>query len=187
MRCEVALEAAECFAVGLPRRFCGDVGLSLGVAASAGDGDAMDRRVELAVAAAVEAVAVGLAGADRDRCESGGAGELASLAKRPAPAISPTSLAAVGGPNPGSESSCGAILATRSAISASSDLMVWVSLRSRRSSSRAIRTRVDCSARARRRPMRLLHFAENSALAGSVSSGQRSCRCHCSVLLSPMR
>ena len=61
--------------------FASDVGLSLGVAASAGDGDAMDRRVELAVAAAVEAVAVGLAGADRDRCESGGAGELGVAGK----------------------------------------------------------------------------------------------------------
>ena len=43
---------------------------------------------------------------------------LASVAKRWAPAISPTSLAAVSGPKPGSVSSCGAIWATRSAISA---------------------------------------------------------------------
>ena len=36
----------------------------------------MDGGVDLAVAAAVEAVAVGLAGADRDRGDAGGAGEL---------------------------------------------------------------------------------------------------------------
>jgi hypothetical protein len=42
---------------------------------------------------------------------------LASLPKRWAPAISPMSLAAVRGPNPGSVSRCGATWATRSAIS----------------------------------------------------------------------
>ena len=59
---EVALEAAEGFfgAVAFGA-FAGDVVLRFGVAAQAGDGDAMDRGVELAVAAAVEAVAVGLA------------------------------------------------------------------------------------------------------------------------------
>jgi hypothetical protein len=45
---------------------------------------------------------------------------LASLAKRPAPAISPTSLAAVSGPNPGSRRSCGAICVTSAVISVSS-------------------------------------------------------------------
>jgi hypothetical protein len=39
---------------------------------------------------------------------------LADVAKRWAPAISPTSLAAVKGPNPGSMSSCGAICPTSS-------------------------------------------------------------------------
>ena len=53
----------------------------------------------------------------------------ASLVKRCAPAISPTSLAAVSGPKPGSVSRCGAIWATRSAISASSALIVWESSR----------------------------------------------------------
>jgi hypothetical protein len=38
---------------------------------------------------------------------------LAGVAKRWAPAISPTSLAAISGPNPGSLSSCGAICSTR--------------------------------------------------------------------------
>ena len=46
------------------------------MAAGAGDGDAMDRGVDLAVAAAVQPVAVGAAGADRDRSDAGGAGEL---------------------------------------------------------------------------------------------------------------
>src|SRR3954451_24598617 len=60
----------------------------------------------------------------------------ASLAKRAAPAISPTSLAAVSGPKPGSDSNWGASWATSSAISPSSALIAWVSSRSRRSSSR---------------------------------------------------
>jgi hypothetical protein len=74
---EVALEAADgflgAFAFGA---FAGDVVLGFGVAAQAGDGDAMDGRVDLAVAAAIEAVAVGLAGADGDRSDAGGAREL---------------------------------------------------------------------------------------------------------------
>jgi hypothetical protein len=59
---EVAFEAAECFALGLALfAFAEDVGSALGVASGAGDGDAVDGGVDLAVAAAVEAVAVGLA------------------------------------------------------------------------------------------------------------------------------
>ena len=57
-------------------------------------------------------------------CPSAGIGatpaaraSLAGVANRWAPAISPTSLAAVKGPNPGSECSCGAIAATSLAIS----------------------------------------------------------------------
>src|SRR3954452_9873650 len=72
---------------------------------------------------------------------------LASVAKRPAPAISPTSLGAVSGPKPGSLSSCGAIWATSCAICASSALIVCESSRMRRSSSRAMRTRIVYSAR----------------------------------------
>jgi hypothetical protein len=52
---EVALLATDGFFGALVR----DVVLGLGVAAQAGDGDAMDGGVDLAVAAAVEAVAVG--------------------------------------------------------------------------------------------------------------------------------
>ena len=46
------------------------------MAAQARDGDAVDRRVDLTVAAAVEAVAVGLAGAAGDRSDACGAREL---------------------------------------------------------------------------------------------------------------
>src|SRR5215218_7832295 len=45
---------------------------------------------------------------------------LAAVAKRWAPAISPTSLAAISGPNPGCSSSCGAICVTSAVISRSS-------------------------------------------------------------------
>src|SRR5262245_5722691 len=73
---EVAFEAADGFfgalAFGL---FAGDVVLGLRVAAQAGDGDAVDGGVDLAVAAAVESVAVGLARADGDRGDAGGARE----------------------------------------------------------------------------------------------------------------
>jgi hypothetical protein len=64
---------------------------------------------------------------------------LASLANLLAPATSPTSLAAVKGPKPGSVSSCGATVATSPAISRSSALIVCESSRMRRSSSRAMR------------------------------------------------
>jgi hypothetical protein len=46
------------------------------VTAGARDGDPVNGGVDLAVAAAIEAVAVGSARADRDRCQAGGAGEL---------------------------------------------------------------------------------------------------------------
>jgi hypothetical protein len=74
---EVALEAAQCFAVGLAfGAFAFEVGLGFGVAAGAGDRDAVDCGVDLAVAAAVQAVAVGVARADRDRGDAAGSCEL---------------------------------------------------------------------------------------------------------------
>src|SRR3954447_8164208 len=74
---EVAFEAADGFAGGLVfGSFAVEGGLGFGVAAGGGDGDAVDGGVDLAVAAAVEPVAVGLAGAVRDRRDAGGAGEL---------------------------------------------------------------------------------------------------------------
>ena len=74
---EVALEAADGLGAGLAfGAFAGDVGLRFRVAAEARNGDAVDGGVDLAVAAAVETVAVGVAGADRDRRDPAGAGEL---------------------------------------------------------------------------------------------------------------
>jgi hypothetical protein len=74
---EVAFEAADRFAGALALgAFAVEIVAGLGVAAGAGDGDAVDRGVDLAVAAAVEAVAVGRAGADGDWCQAGGAREL---------------------------------------------------------------------------------------------------------------
>ena len=74
---EVALEAPDgffgAFAFGPLAR---DVVLRLGMAAQAGDGDAVDGRVDLAVAAAVESVAVRLARDEQDRRDAGGAREL---------------------------------------------------------------------------------------------------------------
>ncbi len=60
--CEVTFEAADRVAVGFAfGTFAGDVGLGFGVAAGSGDRDPVNRGVDLAVAAAIEAVAVGLA------------------------------------------------------------------------------------------------------------------------------
>jgi hypothetical protein len=68
---EVAFEAADGFAVGLAcGGLAGDVVAGLGVAAGSGDGDAVNGGVDLAVAAAVEPVAVGLARADWDWCDA---------------------------------------------------------------------------------------------------------------------
>ena len=66
---------------------------------------------------------------------------LGSLAKRAMRAISPSSLAAVRTPQPRSASSRGARVLTSAASSAWRWLMVRVSSRTRRSSSRTIRTR----------------------------------------------
>jgi hypothetical protein len=74
---EVAFEAADRFAVGLA--FGGlarHVVAGFGVAAGAGDRDAVNGGVDLAVAAAVEAVPVGAPGADWYRGQAGGASEL---------------------------------------------------------------------------------------------------------------
>ena len=58
---EVALEAADRFAVGLALGlFAGQVGLGLGVVSCASDGDDVQGVVELAVAAAVQPVASSL-------------------------------------------------------------------------------------------------------------------------------
>jgi hypothetical protein len=61
--CEVALEAAHRLDAGLALGFLAlQVGACPGVQAPAGDGDDVQRAVELAVAATIEAVAIGAAG-----------------------------------------------------------------------------------------------------------------------------
>src|SRR5262245_31742366 len=85
---EVALERAACLAWRLPfGDFAGEVGAGRWVVAGLDDGDAVEGGVELAVAAAVEAVAAcGLAGAAGDGCgaaearEGGGVAEAADVA-----------------------------------------------------------------------------------------------------------
>ena len=74
---EVALEAADRFAGGLAfGAATGDVVLGCGVAAGAGDDDAVKRGVDLAVAALVEALSLRVARARGDRRDPGGAGQL---------------------------------------------------------------------------------------------------------------
>src|SRR3954468_2573095 len=74
---EVALEAAQGFAAGLAVGLLArEVGGGLRVQAALGDGEAVQRAVELAVAAAVEAVAVGASGGGGDRCRAGEPSEL---------------------------------------------------------------------------------------------------------------
>jgi hypothetical protein len=83
---EVAFEAADGVALGLAFGLLAcEVVAGLLVAAAARDGDAVDGGVVLAVAAAVQAMANGSAGADGDRGQAGGACELKSRrASRPA-------------------------------------------------------------------------------------------------------
>jgi hypothetical protein len=79
---EVAFEAGDGLGVGLALgALAGDVGLCFGVAAQPRDRDAVDGGVDLAVAAAVEPVAVGVARADGDRGDAAGAGELGVAGK----------------------------------------------------------------------------------------------------------
>ena len=110
------------FAAGLAfGLLAGEVGGGLGVQAALGDGEAVQRAVELAVAAAVEAVAVRCARRRRGSAPTPAMrASLASVAKRSTPAISPISLAAVSTPQPRSASSRGASAATRAASSRSS-------------------------------------------------------------------
>jgi len=73
---------------------------------------AVDRRVDLAIPAAVQPVAVGIAGADRDRRHVSRSGEL-GIGYEPLRAGDlADELGRGSGPNPGSESDCGALSAT---------------------------------------------------------------------------
>src|SRR3954453_12277704 len=71
---EVALEAADGLAAGLAFGLAaGEGGGALGVHAAFGDGEAVQRAVDLAVAAVVEAVALRSPGGGRDRRGAGAA------------------------------------------------------------------------------------------------------------------
>ena len=73
---EVALEAADCLAGALAFAAApGDVVAGRLVAACAGDDHAVQRGVDLTVAAPVESLALGVSRAGRDRRDAGGAGE----------------------------------------------------------------------------------------------------------------
>ena len=127
---EVAFEAADGVAVGLALcAFAFDVGLRLGVAAGAGDGDAVDGCVELSVAAAVEAMAVGLARADGDRSDPTGAGELGVAGEAFGAGDLADELGRRQRPEARLGQQLGATSSTSSAISVSSALMVAVSSR----------------------------------------------------------
>jgi hypothetical protein len=73
----LSFEAADRFAAALAFvLFAFEVGAGWGVDATLRDGDAVERGVELAVAAAVESVALVFAGAGVERCDAGVSGEL---------------------------------------------------------------------------------------------------------------
>ena len=72
------------------------------------DRDLVQRRVELSVAVAVEAVAALLAGEGVERGDSGESRELRFGAKSSGAPVSPMILAAISAPQPVSSSSCGA-------------------------------------------------------------------------------
>ena len=74
---EESFEAAEGFAAALALGLLAlEVGAGGWVDAALGDGDAVEGAVELAVAAAVEAVALVFAGAGVEGCDAGVAGEV---------------------------------------------------------------------------------------------------------------
>ena len=131
------------------------------------DGEAMKRAVELAVAAAVEAVAVGVAGGGGDRGAAGDAGEFCVGGE----AVGAGDLADQLGGGQRPAAALGEQL-RRVALDEGGEFCfelvdacgcsrIW------RTSSRAIRTRVVCSARARRREVFPSHLAVSAPRAGS--------------------
>src|SRR6266851_2544794 len=118
---ELSFEAADrfaaCFAFAL---FAFEVSTCGWVHAALGDGDAVQGAVELAVAAAVEAVALVFAGAGVEWCDAGVAGELRVCWEAGDRADSQSSFAALKGPQPGSCSNRGASAAVRAWSSRSS-------------------------------------------------------------------
>ena len=139
--CEVALEAAHRLDAALALGFlAGEVGAGLRVDAPAGDRDDVQGAVELAVAAAIEAVAILPARGDGDRRDPCGARELSVAAKPSAPAVWPIRIAAQSGPQPVSASNCGWCWRIRSRSSRLSASASRVSVAIRLTWSRAIRT-----------------------------------------------
>jgi hypothetical protein len=157
------------------------------VAARASDDDAVQRGVDLAVAAVVEPVALRVAGARGDRRDAGDARKLCRRGEAPRAGDLADELGGDQRPEARLGEQWWRDLSTSAVISRSSWLTVWVSSRRRRSMSRAMRTRIVCSARAKRPPILVDPFFENNAPPGTCSSGQRSCRCQSSVLLSSTR
>jgi hypothetical protein len=153
--CEVALEAAHRLDAGLALGFLArEVGARLGVQAAAGDRDDVQRAVELAVAATVEAMAVVAPGGHRDRCDSSDPCEVWSLAKRSAPGVCPIRIAAQSGPQPVSASSSGRWTRIRARSSRLSASASRVSTSIRLTCWRAMRTLAVCGSARSRRVMR---------------------------------
>jgi hypothetical protein len=118
---ELSLEAADRFASAFAfALFAFEVGARWRVHAALGDCDPVEGAVELAVAAAVEAVASVFPRACVQWCDAGVAGELGVGAKRSIGPILPSSLAALSGPQPGSASRRGASVCVRVGRSRSS-------------------------------------------------------------------
>ena len=130
--------------------FALEEGLGLGVVAGLGEREAVERAVELAVAAGVEAVAIGASRGRGDRRGAGDAGELGVAGEACDAGDLADQLgggqraAAAVGEQPRRERG------DERGEFGSRSVIARVSSRTRRSSSRAMRTRAVCSARARR-------------------------------------
>ncbi len=113
------------------------------MAASAGDDDAVQRRVDLAVAAAIKPAALGVARAGWDRCD-GRASELGRRGEALDPGDLTDELGDGQRPKAGLVEQLRRDLPNELGDLALEGVMVCVSSRTRRSSSRAIRTRIVC-------------------------------------------
>ena len=186
---EVALEAAQRFAAGLAFGLLArEVGGGLGVVAGLGERESVERAVELAVAAAVEAVAVG---APRGRGDRRGAGKARELgvagearrcrrsrrsAWRRSARRSPARRAAAARARDEAASSCSSVVdRARSARGCGA------ARRARSARARSARRARGAGRRASCQPRPV------SARGGISSSGQRSCSCQRSSLISAVR
>jgi len=118
---EVSFEAADRFSLGFAFAVSAvEIRAGRGVGPGAGERDDVQGAVELAVAAAVQAVALGVAGAGGNRCSAGVASE-ARVGREPfGAAVWPMMIAAVMVPQPCSASSCGQCASISALTSASS-------------------------------------------------------------------